>query len=577
LGRELLEHFPISVELLGQDNHLNKKLKMNTRIIISYIILSILGICNNNAQTDNSGVSVTFVSTTPRAMIYINDVERGIDSCNVKLSPGVCNVKVTRKGWRDREEIVTIDDAYSQRVVIPEMEQLYGTLLVSCKPNGSIVYINGERKGVTPLSLSLPLTSYGLKVEKDGYQLFNTPAILREDGEVLTVDGELSPSTSKDANNVILTSSLSGLLGNSSNLNSSISINGKIKRITNSSNVKIGKEWFYHFADFTYMNGEKSLEQCLSKILFKVNNTSLVDAYNKHVSGFEETKPAKKMDKENEQYFKYTVDTLCYKPGKYIGLHTTILQQTIEKGKANLKRSERHIIYDILHGKVLSMEDIFIPEVLETTKQKIGNARLHMAMTDEMIVFGMKRKNNLMMLPYNNIANLLTEEFKQLVDIDWDNLSPIKIVKKNDDRIVSDNKGNPSNVRCKFELSVSTKPIIDERNQEGTYSKSSIEDYIPKYPGGYPAFMKFVFDNLSYPKEAVEKELSGKVVANFLVEPYGSYERIRIIESPYPILENEVLRVLRKMPVWQPARQIGLSLLNQCTVTIRFIIEKDKQ
>jgi protein TonB len=81
-----------------------------------------------------------------------------------------------------------------------------------------------------------------------------------------------------------------------------------------------------------------------------------------------------------------------------------------------------------------------------------------------------------------------------------------------------------------------------------------VED-LPKYPGGAVEFMKWLTRNLQYPATARARKTQGKVVAVFYVEKDGSVTGINVTQSLSPECDREALRVLRKMPKWEPGIQ----------------------
>ena len=81
-----------------------------------------------------------------------------------------------------------------------------------------------------------------------------------------------------------------------------------------------------------------------------------------------------------------------------------------------------------------------------------------------------------------------------------------------------------------------------------------VED-LPQDPGGAVEFMKWLTKNLHYPAIARSRKTQGKVVAVFYVEKDGSITGINVTQSLSPECDREALRVLRKMPNWQPGIQ----------------------
>ncbi|HVG39979.1 MAG TPA: energy transducer TonB [Chitinophagaceae bacterium] len=78
----------------------------------------------------------------------------------------------------------------------------------------------------------------------------------------------------------------------------------------------------------------------------------------------------------------------------------------------------------------------------------------------------------------------------------------------------------------------------------------------PAFPGGYDVLINFLNKNLNPPAELKAGEKKTAVV-QFLVKADGSIDDIRITQSAGLTFDNELLRVLRRMPIWKPAVENG--------------------
>lgn len=65
----------------------------------------------------------------------------------------------------------------------------------------------------------------------------------------------------------------------------------------------------------------------------------------------------------------------------------------------------------------------------------------------------------------------------------------------------------------------------------------------------------FVFDNLKYPAIAKENGVQGIVVVSFIVEKDGSLSDCKIVRDIGAGCGDEALRIVSKMPKWNPAAQ----------------------
>ena len=90
--------------------------------------------------------------------------------------------------------------------------------------------------------------------------------------------------------------------------------------------------------------------------------------------------------------------------------------------------------------------------------------------------------------------------------------------------------------------------------KDKVYEKAEI---MPEFPGGEQAMMDFVAKNVTYPKEAMEKEISGRVLVGFIVEKDGSITETEVVKGIGGGCDEEALRVVKAMPKWKPGKQEG--------------------
>ena len=78
----------------------------------------------------------------------------------------------------------------------------------------------------------------------------------------------------------------------------------------------------------------------------------------------------------------------------------------------------------------------------------------------------------------------------------------------------------------------------------------------PSFPGGPAAWLKFLQRSLQAPED-IEPGKRIEVYVRFWVDIDGSISKAEIIKSGGNVFDKEVLRVLKKMPRWEPALQAG--------------------
>ena len=97
-----------------------------------------------------------------------------------------------------------------------------------------------------------------------------------------------------------------------------------------------------------------------------------------------------------------------------------------------------------------------------------------------------------------------------------------------------------------------------------------VVEQMPEFPGGKEALMKFISENVKYPKEAEEKGLQGRVVVRYVIEKDGSISEVEIAKSVNEYLDAEAIRVVNAMPKWKPGKQNGKPVRVKFTLPVTF-------
>lgn len=83
-------------------------------------------------------------------------------------------------------------------------------------------------------------------------------------------------------------------------------------------------------------------------------------------------------------------------------------------------------------------------------------------------------------------------------------------------------------------------------------------EQMPEFPGGEEALRKYLNNNTRYPQIAQDNGIQGIVVVKFVVGKDGVISMVETQGAKKGAgLEEEALRVVRKMPKWKPGRQNG--------------------
>ena len=109
-------------------------------------------------------------------------------------------------------------------------------------------------------------------------------------------------------------------------------------------------------------------------------------------------------------------------------------------------------------------------------------------------------------------------------------------------------------------------------NQQFIDNGNYVESYeiIPRFPGGDKALSDFIKRNMRYPKSAKKKGIEGRVVVTFYVETDGRLTNFSIAKSVNSQLDKEALRIIKKMPKWEPGQFGGKIVRMKYSLPIEF-------
>lgn len=94
-----------------------------------------------------------------------------------------------------------------------------------------------------------------------------------------------------------------------------------------------------------------------------------------------------------------------------------------------------------------------------------------------------------------------------------------------------------------------------------------------EFPGGQGALMKWLSNNIRYPEAAQQNDIQGRVIVKFVVEKDGSIGAASIVKGVDKDLDREALRVVKKMPKWQPGKNNGVAVRSYFNLPVTFKLQ----
>jgi len=131
--------------------------------------------------------------------------------------------------------------------------------------------------------------------------------------------------------------------------------------------------------------------------------------------------------------------------------------------------------------------------------------------------------------------------------------------------IVADDVTVDTNIHIDIEIDLNTEIFIPDmfsvaevEEEEETVLFHIVEDK-PMFNGkdADVGFREWVNSKIVYPPIASENGISGRVIMDFAIDRDGNVTEIRVLRGADPLLDAEVMRVLRMSPKWTPGKQRG--------------------
>jgi len=126
------------------------------------------------------------------------------------------------------------------------------------------------------------------------------------------------------------------------------------------------------------------------------------------------------------------------------------------------------------------------------------------------------------------------------------------------------------------DMEAPTVPVEEEKPCQFPSSICATAAYMecmPKFPGGQEQMWQFLADNLEWPAEFGDVCVIGKVVARVTIEKNGAISSVEIARGLVPALDNETIRVIKKMPKWIPGEVDGEPVRSEFLLPVKWTIE----
>ena len=115
--------------------------------------------------------------------------------------------------------------------------------------------------------------------------------------------------------------------------------------------------------------------------------------------------------------------------------------------------------------------------------------------------------------------------------------------------------------------------VVEEKKPVEDNKVFTAVEQMPQFPGGEAALMKYISDHLKYPPVAMENNIQGRVVIQFVVTKTGKIGEVKVARSKDPDLDKEAVRVVKTLPDFIPGKMNGQSVNVWYTLPITFKLQ----
>lgn len=141
---------------------------------------------------------------------------------------------------------------------------------------------------------------------------------------------------------------------------------------------------------------------------------------------------------------------------------------------------------------------------------------------------------------------------------------------------VPDEEEIEEEIEIELDVEITEETVVEDIVFEEAPEEEVVEEVFtivedqPEFPGGMPAFYKFVGDNMKYPAQARRMGIEGRVFVQFVVDKDGTVTEVKAVKGIGAGCDEEAERVLRQSPKFKPGKQRGRAVKVRMVLPIIF-------
>ena len=117
-----------------------------------------------------------------------------------------------------------------------------------------------------------------------------------------------------------------------------------------------------------------------------------------------------------------------------------------------------------------------------------------------------------------------------------------------------------------------TGKLVSDNNKaiEPEIYNEALVQKMPEFPGGAEAMKKYLLRNITQPED-LEASEKIQLIVSFVVNRMGKIEKVKITKNGRKDLDEDIIKVIERMPVWKPGIQNGKNVSVYYYLPISFV------
>lgn len=223
------------------------------------------------------------------------------------------------------------------------------------------------------------------------------------------------------------------------------------------------------------------------------------------------------------------------------------------------------LIFSILLSVVFACRDDHQNQQLGSNASYIQLEELPASMQKDLA----EKKENLTFIKAALIDGQLPEDAIYLKNLDMNLVQAVSVIKddvyfvlKSSDAKIASNEPEIDTLSHNY--------LKDKVSTESGSEIFTIVEQGPEYPGGMAAFYQMISHSISYPQEARENQIEGRVYVQFIVDENGSLNYPEIVKGIGYGCDEEALKAIQSSGKWIPGQQRGRAVKVRMVLPIIF-------